>query len=950
MKNTKSIACITSLVILGIATTAISSALQKRPAGPPSRVLQKQTELLINGNYAKGTKPWVLEEAASAKGTMGATKEGPGGQATLKVSIQNKGEQSWQVQLHQGGLKIEKGRKYILTYWAKADRPTVVTVNCMQNHEPWEHHGAATEVNLSTKWEKRTFSFAGPWDDTNARITFTNLATQPGATYWFSNVSLLAGPKTTATAKKPPVAVATKPAQPTRVVVWDGETAKNFGAWANPPTSSYEPKTGEAHSGNTALEFKFNDQNVWIGCGFHWFDWKKGTNVGTDVRSMTHLTFWIKAVGSTGDLDAQLLCNGEVLDTPEHHTSKARVALYCPTYRDGQWHEVAIPLADLAQPEGFDPKIVSQLDLGINPSGKVSGSFLIDDIAFENRGTASEGLRVVGNQLRDSSGNVVRLQGVNVPSLDWSPVGEHVMESIDVAIDKWNSNIVRIPLTQDLWFGYEKGKQSADRGESYRKIVDSIVKRVAEKNCYVLLDLHWSDAGQWGQNVGQHKMPDSNSVAFWKDFAKRYANHPSVLFDLYNEPHSVSWDVWKNGGQVEDQSKGISYRSPGMQAILDTVRSTGAKNIVIAGGLDWGYDLSGIMNGYALSDKIGNGIVYGSHIYPWKKDWDKHVTPVVAMHPVFVGEVGTKPWEEGHPPHENVYTTSWAPEVMAYIEKHQMNWTAWSFHPTANPCIITGWDYMPTAYWGKYVKEALSTRVQSGPEGETFVWRGDCSAESSFVNSNHPLIPGHYGYESDPDQPKRGIVFAGRLTPDFKVDDPESVHLHPDIYFDRFRPGNHAVQFDVKVADLEPAELGPYRTAPWLNLVTIFDETVPSGGSKWKPSVMCNLVGSPGKYRIQTFSLNEKGEGTFFEIPENAPTFPLGKWVQVRVEADVKQRQVRVFLNGALTSSGPYGGKAGIAGAHMGLYTNRLMKRATLFNDAIEIKVGPSALTVSSDK
>jgi hypothetical protein len=45
MKNTKSIACITSLVILGIATTAISSALQKREAGPPSRVLQKQNQM-----------------------------------------------------------------------------------------------------------------------------------------------------------------------------------------------------------------------------------------------------------------------------------------------------------------------------------------------------------------------------------------------------------------------------------------------------------------------------------------------------------------------------------------------------------------------------------------------------------------------------------------------------------------------------------------------------------------------------------------------------------------------------------------------------------------------------------------------------------------------------------------------------------------------------------------
>ncbi|MFZ4508998.1 MAG: glycoside hydrolase family 5 protein [Fimbriimonas sp.] len=323
-------------------------------------------------------------------------------------------------------------------------------------------------------------------------------------------------------------------------------------------------------------------------------------------------------------------------------------------------------------------------------------------------------LRVVGNKIRDQKGNVVRLQGVNVPSLDWSPTGENVMQSIDVAIDDWKANIIRIPLTQDLWYGYYRGNRAADGGDSYRKLVDAIVKKISDKKAYVLLDLHWSNGGVWGKNVGQHQMPDENSVVFWKDFAKRYANNPAVLFDLYNEPYGVSWDVWKNGGLIDerntDPARGLElkYKSPGMQGVLNAIRSTGAKNIVIAGGLDWGYDLRGVLDGFALEDKSGNGIVYGTHIYPWKKEWDACVTPVIAKHPVLVGEVGTKPWEPGHPAHENVYTKEWAPDVMAYMEKYQLSWTAWSFHPTANPCIITGWDYKPTAYWGSYVKEALA--------------------------------------------------------------------------------------------------------------------------------------------------------------------------------------------------------------------------------------------------
>jgi len=322
-------------------------------------------------------------------------------------------------------------------------------------------------------------------------------------------------------------------------------------------------------------------------------------------------------------------------------------------------------------------------------------------------------LRVKGNGLVDPAGRIVRLQGVNVPSLDWDPKGENVLQSIDVAIKQWNANVIRIPLTQDLWFGYYRGQRAADNGKAYRQLVDQVVKAVSDQNAYVLLDLHWSNGGKWGQYVGQHCMPDDLSVVFWRDFAKRYANHPAVLFDLYNEPHDVSWDVWKNGGVVEerntDPARGLqlSYRTPGMQKLLDTVRSTGAKNIVVAGGLDWAYDLRGILTGAALSDVKGNGVMYGTHLYPWKKNWDVNVSPVAAKYPVFVGEVGTKPWKPGDPPHENVYTESWAPEVIAYIRKLKLSWTAWSFHPSANPCLIAGWDYAPTSYWGRFVKGAL---------------------------------------------------------------------------------------------------------------------------------------------------------------------------------------------------------------------------------------------------
>ena len=170
-----------------------------------------------------------------------------------------------------------------------------------------------------------------------------------------------------------------------RVVVWDGEQANIGAGWVNPKTCSIGPQTAEAHSGNTALEFKFKGSNQWLGAGWNWCHFKTGTNVGTDASAMRNLTFWIKTKGTAGDLQVNLLCNGNVLDTPEEHTLKVPVASYCPRFLDGQWHEVVIPLADLNQIKGFNPKIISEIHFGFKAGQDADGSFFIDDIAFDDR-------------------------------------------------------------------------------------------------------------------------------------------------------------------------------------------------------------------------------------------------------------------------------------------------------------------------------------------------------------------------------------------------------------------------------------------------------------------------------------------------------------------------------------------------------------------------------------
>ncbi len=321
-------------------------------------------------------------------------------------------------------------------------------------------------------------------------------------------------------------------------------------------------------------------------------------------------------------------------------------------------------------------------------------------------------LKVVGNQIQTVEGQTVWLQGISLCSLEWSASGDNILKSVEVATKEWKSNVLRQPIRETFWFG--RGDYQKDGGAGYRQLVDDSINLAAANGAYVVLDLH------------QFRAPKEDHVIFWQAIAEKYKNHPAVLFELFNEPHDISWEVWRNGGPVADQKKVaeakkngeplaenneklIAFRSVGMQKLIDVIRESGANNIVVVGGLDWGYDLSGILNGYALDDKGGNGIVYSSHVYPWKSDWQGKFLDLADKYPLFIGELGGEVERMPFIPperHEDPYT--WAPDMLGLIQKHKLHWTGWCFHTKSSPRLLADWDYTPTPYWGQFVKDALA--------------------------------------------------------------------------------------------------------------------------------------------------------------------------------------------------------------------------------------------------
>ena len=158
------------------------------------------------------------------------------------------------------------------------------------------------------------------------------------------------------------------------------------------------------------------------------------------------------------------------------------------------------------------------------------------------------------------------------------------------------------------------------------------------------------------------------------------------MFELYNEPHDVSWSVWRSGGTASS-----GFQAVGMQQLYDAVRATGAQNLVIIGGLDWAYDLSGVP-----ANRIdGYNIAYATHPYnaPGKQPvlWDSAWGFLTETDPIIVTEFGDT---------ETACATDYSAALIQYADAHVTSWTAWAWYPggCSFPALIDDWSATPSAF------------------------------------------------------------------------------------------------------------------------------------------------------------------------------------------------------------------------------------------------------------
>jgi hypothetical protein len=313
---------------------------------------------------------------------------------------------------------------------------------------------------------------------------------------------------------------------------------------------------------------------------------------------------------------------------------------------------------------------------------------------------------VSGNRVVNQRGETVRLLGVNRSGAEYTCLaGKHVFDgpadSASVqAMVAWRVDAVRVPLNEDCWLGIN-GVRPAVGGTAYQQAIEKYVETLESHGIVAILDLHWAAPGKYLAR-GQWPVPDlDHAPSFWTSVARAFASNHGVIFDLFNEPYTTSWPCWRDGctTRYRPARKTVSYRSAGMQALVDAVRSTGAGQPIMLGGLKYSSDDSQWLD-YEPVDP-DHQLIVGFHTYNFgacntEACWNSTIAPLAAKLPVITGEMG-----------ENGCKQTYIDSYMSWADAHNVSYLGWAWDATdppsgwrcsSGPALIKNYNGTPTAF------------------------------------------------------------------------------------------------------------------------------------------------------------------------------------------------------------------------------------------------------------
>src|SRR6266566_703595 len=285
---------------------------------------------------------------------------------------------------------------------------------------------------------------------------------------------------------------------------------------------------------------------------------------------------------------------------------------------------------------------------------------------------------VSGTQLIDASGNPLILRGTQVETSfmyagSWK-TKNNVTSKLNPTVfnqmtTNWHMNVLRLSLSNWIY---------ASDPVNYMNLLDQVVQQANQAGLYVILNLH--DDKKSGSPYGTGAaVPKPETVDFWQTIATHYLNNTMVMFEVFNEPQYPDANTWLNGGGTVTGSTGKSTTIVGMQALVDAIRSTGAPQIIVIGGV-----ATAITGNQFIQDP---NIVYTRHVYQQVPSgnptaWDALWGPLKGQYPLDFGEWALLPnttlasrCKGATMANADQLVTNF----MNYMDQNGINWTAWQF-------------------------------------------------------------------------------------------------------------------------------------------------------------------------------------------------------------------------------------------------------------------------------
>lgn len=147
------------------------------------------SERVINGDFLLGLQRWTLGQYGRAKAEISIDEDVPRdlqSGKSVKITVSQESDQAWHIQFRQPVGKIEAGKTYILSLWAKADRDCRASLALIMDHQPFSVVDFATTLELNKEWKRFQYRIKATTNE-QVRIEF-QLAIQP-ATYWLTGIS-----------------------------------------------------------------------------------------------------------------------------------------------------------------------------------------------------------------------------------------------------------------------------------------------------------------------------------------------------------------------------------------------------------------------------------------------------------------------------------------------------------------------------------------------------------------------------------------------------------------------------------------------------------------------------------------------------------------------------------------------------------------------------------------